>query len=127
MRIVIGGGPRTGKTTYALDTILVPIETPTWHTDSLVGTHSWSEASAEVAAWMHRPGPWIIEGVATARALRKFMRACPDEPCDLVVWCRTLLELHTKAGQDAMRKGCETVFRSILPELERRGVKVEYR
>ena len=44
MRVCIVGGPRTGKTTLA-STMLEPL-----HTDDLIGTLDWSEASEFIAA-----------------------------------------------------------------------------
>jgi hypothetical protein len=46
------------------------------HTDDLIAL-GWSEASAAVIPWISRPGPWIIEGVAVPRALRKWFAANP--------------------------------------------------
>ena len=82
-RVVIAGGPNTGKTTLA-DKIGRP---NTQHTDDLIGTYDWSGVSAHVAeSWMAQPGPWVIEGVATVRALRKRMELSPERPCDVLIW-----------------------------------------
>ena len=118
---MIAGGPRTGKTTLSNELAGIA---PVWHTDDLVGVAGWSESSAEVAKWMHRPGPWIIEGVTAVRALRKFMRNCPGkQPCDAVLW-RPRAFVHLTPGQDRMRKACRTIMNEIAPELAARGVRV---
>ena len=127
-RIAITGGPKTGKTTLA-DQMWNGIAVAAGaadpmkrglgigivrHTDDLIGTHEWSDASAEVAHWFDAPGPWIIEGVAVSRALRKWRDQHPGErpPVDRVIY---LVEPHvdlTKA-QTAMAKGVEKVHAEI--------------
>ena len=122
MRIVIGGGPRTGKTTISRQ-----LGWPVKHTDDLIKDHNWSDASAKIAdEWMRVPGPWVIEGVATVRALRKYFARYPDEkPCDVLLWCDVSRVTRTK-GQRALGVGCNTVFRDIVPELQRRVIPVVF-
>jgi hypothetical protein len=121
-RILITGGPRTGKTTRANASAgdCGPIR----HTDDLIATHGWSEASEVVAGWFDAPGPWVIEGVAVPRALRKWLRGHADgTPCDVVL----LLEhphVPLVAGQAAMAKGLWTVWSEIEGELAARGVRL---
>ena len=129
-RIVICGGPRTGKTTLAVHTAGdlfgcgvdgVRLR----HTDDLIGTHDWSAASAEAMTWLDAPSPWIIEGVAMSRALRKWRDAHPGEPppVDKVIRLTTPHVTLTK-GQAAMAKGEETVWQEIEEWL---GWKQEHR
>lgn len=118
-RIAIGGGPRTGKTTIAES-----FGWPVRHTDDLIGKLEWSAASTEVARWMEAPGPWVIEGVAVARALRKALIMSPRKPCDLLVWLTTP-HVELTAEQATMGKGCDTVLGEIRDELVRRGVTIE--
>lgn len=118
MRIAIAGGPRCGKTTLAASF------GEARHTDDLIGSKDWSAASAEVATWFDADDPWIIEGVAVPRALRKWLIAHPDgKPCDVVHWLITPHVPLTK-GQLGMLRGCETVWREIVGELTRRGVEI---
>lgn len=118
-RVAICGGPRTGKTTLAAS-----ISDSAMHTDDLISL-GWSEASAETAAWMAAPGPWVIEGVAVARALRKALDMSAYRPVDRLIVCtRPFVELSR--GQAAMAKGCATVLEGILPELMSRGVVVDH-
>jgi len=122
-RVVLTGGPRTGKTHLAKSRVSDGFRVR--HTDSLVGVHEWSQASAEVAKWLGEPGPWIVEGVTAVRALRKWMAANPDEkPADVVAWLHRPLETRSK-GQESMAKGCETIWSEVWPELVRRGVEVQ--
>lgn len=120
-RTVIGGGPRVGKTSLAarLEAIGIPVE----HTDDLIGVFEWSALSEHVAHRMAEPSPWIWEGAATVRALRKALAMRPERPCDLLVWMRGAWVPLTP-GQAGLAKGCESVLREIRPELVRRGVEI---
>ena len=122
-RILIGGWPRVGKTFLATK-LGAELGIPVRHADDLIGTHAWSEASAEVARWMAEGGPWIIEGVATVRAVRKALAAFSDAPADLLYWSATPRE-ELSVGQITMGKGCDTVWAGIRAELVRRGTRVE--
>jgi len=66
MRILVAGGPRTGKTSFA-EELGKGLNLGVRHTDDLIGAYAWSAASSEVATWLEEPGPWIIEGVARRR------------------------------------------------------------
>lgn len=121
-RIIIAGGPRTGKTTLAATYPGLVL-----HTDDLIGQLDWSAASGVAAGWFDVPGPWVIEGVATVRALRKWLAAhASGQPADLVLWLGTPLVARTP-GQVTMARGCETVWAEVLPLLRARGVAVERR
>jgi adenylate kinase family enzyme len=120
-RIVIAGPPRAGKTTLAgrLGFEARGVR----HTDDVMAL-GWSESSQAVTRWFDADGPWIVEGVATPRALRKwFARGLAGTPADLVVWLgRPLVSLDVH--QESMAKGCRTVWDEIRPTLFRRGVTV---
>jgi hypothetical protein len=121
-RVVVGGGPRVGKSTLAHK--LAADGRPVRCSDQAM-TLGWSEASEHVATWLDAPGPWIVEGVAVARALRKWIAAHPEgRPCDLLLWSSTPRAERTP-GQVTMGKGCETVLAEIRDELHARGVRVE--
>jgi len=122
-RVLIAGGPRVGKT-YLAEKIAAALGVTPKHTDDLIATHDWSEASAEAARWIAEPGPWVVEGVAVPRAIRKWMAAHPvGKPADVVHW-----GIHPREplipGQLAMLRGCETVFAQVREELLRRGVQI---
>lgn len=146
-RICIAGGPRTGKTTLAgkiaadivtmecdscgwpaaehgcATPILGRVIAPVRHTDDLIHL-GWSEASAAAALWFDEPGPWIVEGVAVPRALRKWLASHPaGKPCDVVYWLEDPHEELTP-GQAAMTKGCATVWEEVADELHARGVEI---
>lgn len=117
-RIVIIGAPKTGKTTLAAKM------GGGRSTDDVMGL-GWSEASAEVSTWFDKPGPWIIEGVAIVRALRKWMKNNPGKPAPIDKMIR-LSKTHVpvNAAQAAMGAGINTVLAEILPWLKE-TVKIE--
>lgn len=122
-RIVVAGVPRAGKTTLsarASERFKIALKS----SDSLIEENSWGSDSDRVSEWLDAPGDWIIEGVAAPRALRKWLAANPDRALDAaVVWMGSPQAKQNK-GQAAMGKACSTVWREVLPELNRRGVKV---
>lgn len=123
MRILIGGGPRTGKTTLAAQWG-AELGAPVWSTDDLIPTHDWSAASHEVMHWIERPGPWVIEGVAVARALRKWLLAHETgTPADTVIWIVRPKVTRT-VKQEAMAKGCDTVWHDVQLLLALRGTHI---
>jgi len=125
MRIVIAGGPRTGKTTLA-EALSFETGVPIYHTDDLIDL-GWSEASEEASKWFDLKGDWIIEGVAAPRALRKWLERTPesqaDPPFDGVLFLAKERENLTP-GQATMAKGCRTVFDEISDELDNRSIEI---
>lgn len=88
MRLLITGGVGSGKTTMSQHLRGSTGSDRVMHTDDLIGTGEWSEVSQRIAdEWLTMPGPWIIEGVAIPRALRKYLEAHPHEPppCDRII------------------------------------------
>lgn len=97
----------------------------TLHHGEELKDHEWSAGSEIASRWLDEPAPWVCENVAMARALRKWLLRNPlgGSPADVIVNLK-----HPTAdrlpGQEAMARGCETVWREILPELNRRGVTI---
>lgn len=123
-RVLVIGGPRTGKTTVAKQ-LAEHAKVRLRHTDSLLEMKvAWSEVSERVARWLDDAGPWIIEGVALPRALRKWIDAnAVGKPCDVIYWLSKPTVARTK-GQESMAKATMTVWMQVQPELLRRGVEV---
>jgi hypothetical protein len=126
MKICITGGPRTGKTSYvALHPELVPDGCPVFHTDDQACTSpTWSGAAEIVALWMLRPGPWVIEGVTVAAALRKFLASSSAAPCDRVIVLRGAFS-ELSPSQAALGREVDEVMAAITQELRARGVRVD--
>lgn len=135
MRICITGGPCTGKTTLAAQMAEIERDDKPdrpWggiirHTDDLIPL-GWSEASQAACLWLDAPGPWIIEGVAVSRALRKWRDAHPGEPppVDRVIYLTEPLNRGAVlAGQDRMAKGVASVHAEIEEWLVEHGVATE--
>lgn len=120
MKIAIAGLPKAGKTTLAKEINFKH----TYHTDDLIETHKWSEVSQEVSEWFNKK-EFVIEGVAVARALRKWLKKNNNGvPCDILI----LLEkpyVELSKGQQTMAKGCITVMNEIKQELIDRGVRIQ--
>lgn len=121
-RILIAGLPRAGKTTLAVE-IGKALGHRVRHADDLNQTHSWSDQSREVAAWMEEPGPWVIEGVTVVRAIRKWMNRTGEKPADLVLWASSSY-VALDHGQQKFALGCMTVWNQIYTSLRIRGVDV---
>jgi hypothetical protein len=101
MRTLITGAPRTGKSTEAARLVKAdgqrhgehlctdPQRLCAWGLRGVPDSSSdWSDASAYVAdKWLSMPGPWVIEGVAVPRALRKWRASHPGAapPADRLV------------------------------------------
>jgi hypothetical protein len=145
MRTIIAGGPLTGKSTAAeklrvaqgLDLYLCTDTLrqagnrsvgKVLHTPSQFD-NDWSGLSEWVALhWLTKPDPWILEGVAAVRALRKYRARHGDDypPCDRVLWL-TKPKARLSDGQATMESGHETMMDELLdtwPELLRITTKM---
>lgn len=95
-RLAIGGGCRTGKTTLS-KRVAADWGVEPWHTDDIIrhgGPTNVDRWGIFVAPWFDRPGPWIIEGVRVAPALRRRMDSMDPPNVDAVIWlCEPLVEL----------------------------------
>lgn len=119
-RFIVAGGPRSGKSGFAVrmsERFGLPIR----FGDSLVSAgrdpEQWSRTSAIVATWLTEPGPWIVEGVVTPRAIRKWQRANPGQtPPWQVIWFPRAVQVRSE-GQESMAKGAATVMKDVAPVL----------
>lgn len=123
-RIVIAGGPKSGKTSLAVEMRCAGANVS--HSDTLLEL-PWSEQSLVVSRWFDELGPWVIEGVTVTRALRKWLSRNPEgKPCDRVIYL-TGSRIQLSVGQERMKKGVDTVWSEIEGELEYRGVILDIR
>jgi len=122
-RVIVVGGPRTGKTLFSVAAAYKHGRAHR-HTDSLMGALGWSDSSAKVAEWFGAPGNYVIEGVATVRALRKWLLANPDTALPATIVKFDVPRVKLTARQEGMRKGTETIWSEIEPELVRRGATI---
>ncbi len=119
-KVLIIGGPKTGKSTKAQSYGL-----PVLNTDHLAKTKAWGEDSAEVAKWLDHQGSCVIEGTSVVRGLRKWMAQNPGKGLDGVeVVNLTRAHQLQSDGQSRMAKGVDTIWSEIRPEVVRRGGKV---
>ncbi len=123
--IAIAGFPLAGKTTLAAK-LGEELGRDTMSTDSLLGLDlSWSELSEFTAGWFETMDDVVIEGVAVPRALRKWLDTHDQgKPCEKVIWLESPKALLTDE-QLAMGRGCRSVMKEIIDELEARGVVLQ--
>lgn len=124
-KLIIIGGPSTGKTTMA-NALAEAKGIACFHSDDLIGRYDWSEASQFICdQWLTLPGPWVMEGVAVVRGLRKWLRANPTGvPCTGIIWLdQPHEELNNR--QKGMAKGCLSIWNEIKDEVIRRGVELD--
>lgn len=128
-RVIIIGGPRTGKTTLARQ-----LSPAARSTDDIIGL-GWSAESEAVSHWFDERGPWVIEGVTIVRALRKWFERNPlvpreriaqRKPCDRIIFLRTpFVRLNPK--QLSMADGHETIWGKVASDVALRCIPVEFR
>ncbi len=136
-RIVVIGGPRTGKTTYAtklakqLGCHLGSTGKRTEQEEGLVSTDNYMKR----ADWKTLPDvilkdlkpreSWVLEGTQAARVLRRALREDPSFRVDKVlVFGRPWVARNP--GQEAMAKGVRTILADMMPLLEKAGIEVEH-
>lgn len=133
-RVILVGGPRRGKSTtsralrakgiptYCTDPKSLckePEDGVTYLPEKYAKKGAWSDGSKYIAEhWFTMPGPWCIEGVATARSLRKWYKKYYSAPCDKVLVYK---EAHPLAivsqGQENMAKGVNKVWKEVAPKM----------
>lgn len=117
MRIIIAGGPKTGKTQLAAKLVRQVGAQKPMCTDTLIKNHDWETISDRVSEWFDLSAPWVVEGVITPHALEKwFVRNPIGKPADVVLWLPEVRAPQTPR-QASMTKGCFTVWQRVIPML----------
>lgn len=124
-RVLIAGGPRTGKTTLAKQLATMYQIPEVRCTDDIIRTREWSQASLEVASWLHDDLPYVIEGTVVVRALRRWLlhTRMSDRCADFIFYGSTPFVPVTK-DQQRMISGCNTIWNEIRGELATRGIRI---
>ena len=136
-RIVVIGGPRTGKTTYAtklareLGVHLASTgkrtesERGLVSTDNYIGSGSYAELPDRVIADLRKRDSFVLEGTQAARVLRRWLREAPEEAKldKVLVFGKPWVARNPR--QEATAKGVKTVMRDLLPLLRAAGVETE--
>jgi hypothetical protein len=121
MRVVIAGGPRTGKSTLFRKLSL--------HFDCAVGTDDymgleWSAVPDAVIGVLEKHEDWIVEGVQAARVLRRWARDRKNMPhIDVVYYLTEPMAQQTNAHR-AMAKSIATVWKDVAPRLIADGTRI---
>lgn len=125
-RLVIAGGPQSGKTTLADE---YSRYLPIIHADGMHMLKSWRFRVMVVHHYLRQPGPWLVEGVTVASALKIWLRENNGQkdsrlPCDEIIYLTRSYGSLTH-GQRAVQRLVTSACQLILPKLEALGVKVE--
>ena len=116
-RILIVGGPRTGKTTLSRE-LQEETRLPTFHTDDFLHLKDFRAQTTATTNWLLVEPDYIVEGVHTVYALRRLLeeRYEGEKPAplpDLIHFCEKPFErLHT--GQERLWRGVNTVMYDLL-------------
>ena len=137
-RIVVIGGPRTGKTTYATKLARqlgvhlastgkrTEAEGGLVSTDNYIGRGTWGEVPDHIIKDLRGRDSFVLEGTQAARVLRRWMMQSPDEPRIDKVLVFNRAWVKRNPGQEAMAKGVRTVLKELGPMLAKAGVTVEH-
>jgi adenylate kinase family enzyme len=138
VRIVVIGGPRTGKTTYAtklakqLGVHLGSTGKRTEQEDGLVSTDNymrrsnWKTLPEVVIKDLKNRDSWVLEGTQAARVLRRWLKESPSEVKVDKVLVFNRPWVARNAGQEAMAKGVRTILKDLQPLLSKAGIEVEH-
>ena len=96
--VVICGGPKTGKTHLCRN-----LGRQVIHTDEYMPSFTWVEGPWALISWVRGKDRWVMEGVQSARALRKGLEA------DAVIFLDgSVQELQPR--QEGLRKSVDKWF-----------------
>ncbi len=124
MKIVIAGGPRTGKSTFATR-LNKELNIPIVSTDNYIAC-GWSEAPHEIINDIKDLDNYILEGVNCGRVIRKLNEKGLDICFDKVYYLGEPVVKYEKKGQESLAKGCKTVWLDVIPILDALEIDVIY-
>ncbi len=137
-RIVVLGGPRTGKTTYAtklakkLGVHLGSTGKRTEQEDGLVSTDNymkranWATLPDVIIKDLKNREDWVLEGTQAARVLRRWLKEDINGPKVDKVLVFNKPWVTRSGGQEAMAKGVRTILKDLQPLLAKAGIEVEH-
>lgn len=125
-RILIGGGPRTGKT-YLARRLGMTTGHRVMRTEAILARGAtFAQLGGWVSEWMAQPGPCIIEGLAVPRGIRHWLRNHTEPvPFDKVYWLGTNPRITLTKGQESTAKACATVWAQCVAALQQQGIIIE--
>lgn len=118
-KILIIGGPRSGKTTLA-NKLRDSLHLPVVHFDSHIKDYEWSELSEKISEWLDDEGPWIKEGVSGVRGLRKWLRKNPEKLPDFEIHIMNEPKVEMTPGQARMHKAHSKILQECMDEIKSR-------
>lgn len=121
MRVVIAGAPRCGKSTL-FRSLALEFDV-TLATDDYIHL-GWDAVPDAAVAELAQHESWLLEGVAAARVLRRWLLHRGDCPkIDVCYYLTKPMAQRTRA-HDSMAKGIEKVWREVAPKLIASGCQI---
>lgn len=131
-KILIIGGPKTGKSTLGRrlsGELSVPLKCSDFTNRGgdieplkfATKDEQWSYASEKVAEWLDDPSDMVIEGIAVVRGIRKWLKQHPKDPLpfEKIIYL-TVSQQELGKGQHALCRSVNTIFGEILPAIKDR-------
>lgn len=124
-RLVVTGPARCGKSVYSARAG-ERYERKVVHEDSIFKARRVPRdvQAAVVAKDINAAGSWIVEGCSAVLGIRKWLADNPGKPFPATVMWLDQPLMHQSIAHVNQAKGIVTVWRQVLPELEKRGAVI---